>query len=349
MHKLYKTIVLISLLLTSCTGRRICSYNVVGADDFVLDSYQIRQGKESILEMTGVYLEPIQEEDLDEFIDVVTEGDILSIAVYHPTRTDLMDRFEKVNKLRGGFQVVQGRVNFPDIDPLQVVNLTLEQVTSEVQKSYRKEYGEIDIFLNYYARPSHQVEILGLSQMRTHPVDGRLRLYELLCKANISPRANLHMSYLLRDGLVYSVDFYQLIHCGDMGQNIVLKAGDKIFIANSDDAKCVVLGEVNCPTAIELPYGFISLTEALVAAKGIPFTGNRRHIQVIRGDLSCPKIYVLSWDHVVQLPNSSLLLMPGDTVYVSEKPITQWNRFISQLLPSCNYVQAACGTYRLFW
>jgi polysaccharide export outer membrane protein len=78
----------------------------------------------------------------------------------------------------------------------------------------------------------------------------------------------------------------------------------------------------------------MSLREALVSAGGIPFTGDKRHIQVIRGNLQCPKIYVLSWEHIVHLPNDSLLLMPGDTVYISEKPITQWNRFIEQLLPS---------------
>ncbi len=69
---------------------------------------------------------------------------------------------------------------------------------------------------------------------------------------------------------------------------------------------------------------------------------------MIRGNLQNPKIYVLSWDHIIHLPNDSLLLMPGDTVYVTEKPITQWNRFIDQLLPSCLGVQTAYGTYRVF-
>ena len=133
-----------------------------------------------------------------------------------------------------------------------------------------------------------------------------------------------------------------------MCQNIVMRGGDRIFIANPNDTTVMVMGEVGSPRAVNLPYGFMSLREALVSAGGIPFTGNRDSIQVIRGNLQNPKIYVLSWDHIIHLPNDSLLLMPGDTVYVTEKPITQWNRFIDQLLPSCLGVQTAYGTYRVF-
>jgi len=39
--------------------------------------------------------------------------------------------------------------------------------------------------------------------------------------------------------------------------------------------------------------------------------------------------------------------MPGDTVYVSEKPITTWNRFIDQLLPSVSGIEAGYGIYQI--
>jgi polysaccharide export outer membrane protein len=119
-------------------------------------------------------------------------------------------------------------------------------------------------------------------------------------------------------------------------------------MANPHDANVVVMGEVGHPHAVSVPYGFISLPEALVAAGGIPYTGDLSCIQIIRGDLLDPKIYVVSWNHVVNLPNSCMLLMPGDTVYVSEKPITMWNRFISQILPTTTVIEAGYGSYSLF-
>lgn len=96
----------------------------------------------------------------------------------------------------------------------------------------------------------------------------------------------------------------------------------------------MVMGEVAREKVIPLPNGFMSLRHALAEAGGIPFTGDKSYIQVIRGSIARPKIYTLNWEHVIHLPNDSLLLMPGDIVYVAAKPITEWNRFISQLLPS---------------
>jgi polysaccharide export outer membrane protein len=151
----------------------------------------------------------------------------------------------------------------------------------------------------------------------------------------------------MRDCTPLPIDLHQLMNEGDMCQNIVMRGGDKIFIASPRDSVVMLMGEILRPGAVTLPYGYISLREALVSVGGIPFTGDKRHIQVIRGNLPCPKIYVLSWEHIVNLPNDSLLVMPGDTVYVCAKPITEWNRFIDQLLPSCGAIETCYGLYAL--
>lgn len=335
-------------LLALCACSRPCyKYDVFGADEFVIDSYKIRQGKLAILDMEGIEVADLPCEAMDEYQDVIAEDDILNIAVYHPKRRDVMEAIQFINE-RVGFRVNQGKVDLPDIPPIQVAGLTLEEARQVLQDSYQEHIQDIEVFLNYRTRLSRKVELTGAVSVPVIPVDGKIRLYEVLAIAQVPNNANFFKSYVVRDGVQLPIDLYKLMNQGDMSQNIVMRGGDRIFIANPADTTVMVMGEVGSPRAINLPYGFISLREALVSAGGIPFTGNRDCIQVIRGNLQNPKIYVLSWDHIIHLPNDSLLLMPGDTVYVSEKPITQWNRFIDQLLPSCLGVQTAYGTYRIF-
>lgn len=334
------------LLLSSCC-RPCCDYPVMGACEFVTDSYKIRQGKNAILEMEGVEPGELTRADLEEYQDSIVEDDILNITVFHPTRKDLMESFQYINNAVGGFRVYQGQVDTPYLPPVHVAGLTLDEAREKIQNAYRDQIHDIEVYISYKDRLLRKVELIGLVGAGSIPVDGKLRLFDLISRAHISHVANLFMSYVLRDGKQMPVDLYRLMHEGDLSQNIIMRGGDKVFIANPSDATVMVMGEVRAPRPIDVPYGFISLRQALVSVGGIPFTGDKRCIQVIRGNLQCPKIYQLSWDHIVRLPNDSLLLMPGDTVYVSEKPITRWNRFIEQLLPSAAGIQTFYNVYSL--
>lgn len=331
--KLISILILSLLVLTSC-AKRCHDYAVMGADEFVLDSYRIRQGKLAILELEGKPICPLPEDAMCEYRDVIVEDDILNVAIYHPTRKDLIESIQYINQAIDGFRVHQGCINIPDIPTIKVAGLTLVEARRQIQEAYRGQIQDVEVFLNYRDRLSRKVILTGQVETSTVPVDGKIRLYEVISTAHIPPDANLFMSYVSRNGQQLPIDLHKLINEGDMCQNIVMRGGDKIYIANPADSTVMLMGEIRHPRALNLPYGYISLREALVYAGGIPFTGDRHHIQVIRGNLLCPKIYVLSWEHIIHLPNDSLLLMPGDTVYVTETPITQWNRFIEQLLPS---------------
>lgn len=319
----------------------------MGADEFVIDSYKIRQGKLAILEMEGIEVEEMPCDAMEEFKDTIAEDDLLNIVVYHPKRRDLMEAIQFINTSVGGFRVLESAVNLPDIDPVLVEGLTLDEARMAIQSAFRAQISDIEVFVTYQDRLKSKVELTGLVAIPTLPVDGKIRLYEVIAKAHLPPDANLFMSYVLRCGRPLPIDLHKLINEGDMSQNIVMKGGDKIFIASPRDSLAMVMGEVFRPGPVSLPYGFISLREALVAVGGIPFTGDKRHIQVIRGNLLCPKIYKLSWEHIIHLPNDSLLIMPGDTIYVSAKPITEWNRFIEQLIPTASLFTAGHGIYRI--
>lgn len=227
------------LALTSC-GSFYLGKDLLGADEFVLDSYKIREGKLGILEMEGKSFIELDEEMLEE----------------------------------------------------------------------NEEMGEVLLLGNVWAS---QIEI-----------DGKMRLFDVLSLAKILPDANLFKSYLLREGKIIAIDFNKLMKDGDLSQNIVMRGGDKIYVAEENLSGLTVIGQVGVEKLIPLPSGTMSLRQAIAAAGGITYSGDKSHIQIIRGALAKPKIYSINWEHIIHLPNESLLLMPDDIVYVPPKPILEW-------------------------
>lgn len=322
----------IAFWLFGCSGPYM-GKDLFGADEFVMDSYKIREGKFSILEMEGTCVEELEEGLLDEYQDRIHENDVLQIALYHPKRFDLVQAVQSIGGSIG-YRVVNGQIRLPDSPPVFVADLTLEEARQKIEEQYNEEIRDTEVFLSYQERIERKVELMGLTGLSSVPVDGKMRIYDMLSKARIPVDANLFKSYVLRNGRMLPVDLRKLIKEGDMSQNIVMQGGDKVYIAEPAAASLMVMGEVGRERTVALPNGYMSLRQALAESGGIPYTGDKSYIQIIRGSICRPKIYTLSWEHVIHLPNDSLLLMPGDIVYVAAKPITEWNRFISQLLPA---------------
>ncbi|MCH1430182.1 MAG: polysaccharide biosynthesis/export family protein [Chlamydiales bacterium] len=336
---------LIFLISLSACSTRITDEATHQVSEFVLDSHKIQQGKFSILELQGEKVLPLSTELLEEYKDTLTEDDVLNITLYHPSRKDLVQMVNNISQSIG-FRVSEGKVSLPDIGYIEVSGLTLEQARQKIQQSYLEQISDVDIFLDYKKRLKRKVELAGLVSTSEIPVDGKLRLYEALGKARIPTEANLFKSYILRNNQPLKIDFNHLILKGDMQQNIVLKEGDKIYIASPTESTVLVTGEVLKPSPIPLNKGAISLRDALIAAGGLNYlTASENAIYVIRGNIVDPKIYMLNWKQILHLRNDSLLLIPGDTVYVASKPIAEWNRFINLLLPSFSGLQEAGAAY----
>lgn len=323
---------LFALLLAGCSGPYM-GKEMFGADEFVLDSYKIREGKFSILEMEGKSVEEFEDSWLDEYKDTIHEDDVLAVALYNPARPDIGEAVHAVGSTIG-YRVTGGKITLPDLSSIPVAGLTLAEAKERIEERYQQQIRDTEIFLAYKDRIARKVELGGLTALSSVPVDGRIRLFDVLCKAQIPSNANLFKSYILRDGKYLPVDMNRLLKEGDMKQNIVMRGADKIYIAEPGSAYLMMMGEVGREGTIALPAGYISLREALAIAGGIPYTGDKSYIQIIRGNIARPKIYTLGWEHVIHLPNDSLLLMAGDIVYVAPKPITEWNRFISQIIPA---------------
>lgn len=319
--------------LCSCTNPPYRGRDVLGAEDFVMDSYRIREGKLSILSMEGKDFEELSPSLLDEYQDVINDGDVLQIALYHPTRGDLVDSVQRIGQVVG-FRVTEGKICLPDLPAVYVEGLTLLSAQEEIQNLYQEQIRDVNIFISYKDRLLRKVELAGMVQVPSIPVDGRLRLFEALSVAKVPSNANLFKSYVVRDNALLPVDLYKLLKEGDMNQNVVMRGGDKVYIADASSSTLMVLGEVTKERVVDVPDGFMTLRKAIGEAGGILPSGDKSYIQIIRGNILHPKIYTLNWEHVIRLPNDSMLLIPGDIVYVAARPLSEWNRFVNDLLPT---------------
>jgi len=330
---LFTILLLVTGALCGCNGP-YRGENVVGADEFVMDSHQIAMGKFSILDLQGKNIHShLPSEYLNEYRDTIHEDDVLGIMVHHPSKSALPGSIERISKGRG-YPVIDGAITLPELGTVCVAGLTLNEAARKIQDEYMGSLTDVEVFLKYMDRRRKRVELAGLVAVSALPTDGKLRLWDVLAHAKVQPSANLFASYVIRNGKFVPVDLTRLLLQGDMSQNIVMRGGDKVYIAATASTHLLVMGEVRRPTSVPLPCGTLSLRDAIAAAGGIPYTGDRRYIQVIRGGIVNPKVYTLNWKHIVALPNDSLLCMPGDIVYVATTPLADWNRFVMQLLPT---------------
>lgn len=323
----------VAALFLSCTNPPYRGDDILGAEEFVLDSYKIKEGKFSILELEGKPYEPLSPDLLEEYEDTIIDGDVLSIILFHPTRHDLIQAVAGIGN-SVGFHVTNSQVVLPDLGLVSVGGLTLEQARVKIQHTYRKEIADVEVFLNYRGREVRKVDLAGEVALPTMTVNGKIRLFDVLAAARVSPESNLFMSYLVRDNHYVPVDMERLLKQGDMSQNVVMRGGDKIYIANASSSSLMVLGEVAREGIIHLPQGSMPLRHVIAQAGGLLPSGDRSFIQIIRGNVTRPRIYTLNWEHIIKLPTDALLVMPGDILYVAATPVSEWNRFVNQLIPT---------------
>ncbi|MEO1985813.1 MAG: polysaccharide biosynthesis/export family protein [Martelella sp.] len=113
-----------------------------------------------------------------------------------------------------------------------------------------------------------------------------------------------------------------------------------------------VFGEVKTQGRWPLPFDrYASLADAMFEQGGIsPVTGNPRRIYLLRKNplQTAGPMEITAWSLDAQntanlLLATELQLRPNDIVFVASQPITNWNRVISQLLPSISILGTANG------
>jgi len=144
--------------------------------------------------------------------------------------------------------------------------------------------------------------------------------------------ANLELSVLIRDGKILPVDFQKAIEQGDPLDNVLLRKGDYIFIAQRMEASVTVCGEVPAPQKrlYQAPMGLIET----LADCGWMEDDHWSHVIIIRDGLADPKMYKVDVDGILTGKCKNVYLKPNDIVYVPKDNLAEYNVFVRKLLPT---------------
>lgn len=109
-----------------------------------------------------------------------------------------------------------------------------------------------------------------------------------------------------------------------------------VTVSQYNSRKILLLGEVGKPGIVVNPGSRLSLAEALAQAGGVlTLSANTSNVYIIRGALDQPKVTRVEVGTAVAMFQAQhIWLQSRDVVFVNSLGITDWNRFMSQLIPT---------------
>jgi protein involved in polysaccharide export with SLBB domain len=145
-----------------------------------------------------------------------------------------------------------------------------------------------------------------------------------------SSPADMANARLLRNGVALPIDFERAL-LGEIGHDVLVHPGDILYVPYSSSNGVAVFGMVGRPDMV--PHRpRMRLTEALASAGGMDDRGDKDDIRVVRGRPDEPLAYRASLSELADGAGPDVTLLPGDVVFVEDKPLEDFGEVISGLL-----------------
>lgn len=143
--------------------------------------------------------------------------------------------------------------------------------------------------------------------------------------------ADLHHSFIVRNGRMLPVDFYALIDKGDLSQNIYLQPDDFIYFAPAYAKEVYVLGAVTQPQPVQYVEG-MTLMQAIAGAYGTVRDAYLAHVTIVRGSLAAPHVAIVNYYDIVKGKAPDIELEPNDIVYIPLTPYRYLRKYLDVAL-----------------
>lgn len=285
----------------------------------------------------------------------IDKGDVLSITVYDHPELTIPAGSERSAVEAGNSVHRDGTIFYPYIGRLAVAGKTVSEVQKSLSQRLAKYIAEPQVEVGVAAFNSQKILVTG--EVRD---PGRLPvtnvpmtlLDALSTSGGLADTANWHEVLLTRDGETRTLSLYDMLHNGDLSQDVLLRDGDVVHVPDIGSQQVFVMGEVGEPQAMPMGRSRMTLTEALsragsfneaqADASGI-FVFRRNHQ---RPDKLATVYQLDARNAVAMVLGTEFQLEPADIVYVTTTPLGRWNRVINQLLPTVTAVYQVTRTGR---
>jgi polysaccharide biosynthesis/export protein len=250
----------------------------------------------------------------------------------------------------------EGKVHVPAIGAVKIAGLVPQQAERAIEGILQKvdRFARVSVLVSAWT--GHNATVIGaVTAEGPRPVSPGMRLAELVAAAGgplrnttdaINYVADLDGARLIRSGKEMPVSL-RLALVGDPRHNVMIHAGDELFVPAGLGNRIAVLGEDNRGGAMLLYRPGLRLTEALVAGGGLSFATDLEDIRIIRGPLKKPTVYQYNLDKLVNGKTGDIELAPGDVVFVSRHWSATMTEVINKVVPVLGLFLGIVNTYLL--
>lgn len=275
---------------------------------------------------------------------LIGPGDVLQVTVWdHPELTIPAGSFR--DPASSGQQVGDdGYLYYPYVGLIKAAGMNIAALRDVLTQKLSAYIQDPQLDVRVVAFRSKRVYVVGeVNQPGVLPLsDIPVTIADAISlSGGLTPSAHKSGVNVSRDGKVYEIDLKALYDHADASQNLMLKHGDIVNVLDRSQQKVFVMGEVKSPGSVEIVNGHLTLAAALGEVGGVAQnSANSGAIYVVRGtDKEKPEIFHLDARYASgMLLAERFSLHAQDVIFVDAAGISQWNRVISQLLPSISVI-----------
>jgi polysaccharide export outer membrane protein len=278
------------------------------------------------------------------YTDKVRERDALSFVI-----TDLSEQspfFRTGEPYKYGPIEVPGDgvINIPYVGELSVLNRSLSDISNTFSEKIKPVSNTAQVTVLRTERFLLTANVMG-EVKAPGPVllqrSGITSLDILAVSGGPNEAEHLYQYTLRRGGRDYKFDYK-----GFRQNPFIVEAGDLLTVSSDASNRFQVMGAINNPVSVAFPVPDPTLADAIGAAKGLDELRSDASGMFVFRKGNPDTVYTFNLKDPNVMPLLQRFPLQGeDIVYVTEAPLTRWNRLLSQVLP-ISVTQAAGNASR---